>query len=364
MPGGEGDQVPTEFRIFSMGVNESEKGSFLFDSLAADSVMDEYRRHDKPMLLDFNHGTTYAAPTPEQAISAGEFVPEVRADGLWATGIKWTDRAAAALKAREYRLFSPYFEHDPKTRRVLRLINVALTNLPALDGIAPLMAASATHEGDEPMEELEKLKAQIAALTAQVGERDTKIRSLEETRATAALTSVVGLAATSGDAEVRTAVAQLVTFKKNVLEALGKKDEGTAIGALNALKEKETEVENLRKQIKTTEEASLSQEWKSYLDTLSTAGEGGKYLPTGKREKAEKIALSIGGGVLTRAGIDGAKEFVVAMLDARAGGPGVSQIPGAAGLDSEAIKMLAVQGVNPADFMKFEAGRIAAGGSR
>jgi phage I-like protein len=135
--------VPTEFRIFRVGINHSEKGDFLFDAESATSVMAEYRAHGKPMLLDYNHGTTLLAPTPEQAISAGQFIPEVRADGLWATAIKWAERARAFLAAAEYRLFSPFFEHEAATGRITRLINVALTNLPALDHIDALVAAHA-----------------------------------------------------------------------------------------------------------------------------------------------------------------------------------------------------------------------------
>ncbi len=144
-------EVPSEFRIFRFGVNHSEKGDFLFDDLAAESVMAEYRAHGKPMLLDYGHGTTLEAPTPEQAISAGQFIPEVRSDGLWASAIKWTARASAFLAALEYRLFSPFFEHDSATGRITRLINVALTNLPALDNIEPLVAASSAAKGTNPM---------------------------------------------------------------------------------------------------------------------------------------------------------------------------------------------------------------------
>jgi phage I-like protein len=141
--------APTEIRIFRAGVNRSEKGDFLFDAQAAESVLREYARHAKPAVFDFNHGTTLSDPTPEQGIAAGRFVPEVRNGELWATAIKWTARAAALLEAREYVCFSPYFEHDVATGRVLRLINIALTNLPALDDIAELMAASATRRAGQ-----------------------------------------------------------------------------------------------------------------------------------------------------------------------------------------------------------------------
>lgn len=356
MPGGEGDQVPTEFRIFSMGVNESEKGSFLFDAQSADSVMDEYRRHDKPMLLDFNHGTTYAAPTPEQAIAAGEFVPEVRTDGLWATGIKWTDRAAAALKAREYRLFSPYFEHDPKTRRVLRLINVALTNLPALDGIAPLMAASAANEGDDSMlteEEIRKLQEKVTALSAQITERDTRIKALEGQTATVALSAVVGLSATANDGDVRARVTEVMTFRRGVLETLGKDNDAAALGALTVLKQQASEVEALKVQLQEKERVALAAEWTSYLDELSVKGREDKVLPVGKRPEVERLTLKFGGGALTRAAVDYGKEIALMSLDGRAAG-GFVPMPGAPGVAPGQMAVLGKMGIKPADFAEFQ----------
>lgn len=168
-------EVPTEFRIFRKGANPSEKGPFEFTEDSALSVMAEYAAHNKPMLLDYNHGTTLQAATPEQAIAAGQFTPEVRDGELWATDIKWTDRAKALLSAGEYRLFSPFFTHDKKGQ-VLRLVNVALTNLPALDGIEPLVAASANTSDQEP--EMETCTA-CTALNAQLSAMKTECDALK-----------------------------------------------------------------------------------------------------------------------------------------------------------------------------------------
>lgn len=155
-PIGDTRTPPSEFRIFRRGLNASERGSFLLDDEACASIMAEYVRHAKPLILDFNHASTFAEPTPEQGIAAGQFVPEVRADGLWATAIKWTDRAREYLSRGEYRFYSPYFNSDPKTGRILRLINCALTNLPALNNLEGLVAASTTAQtGGSPMQETE-----------------------------------------------------------------------------------------------------------------------------------------------------------------------------------------------------------------
>jgi len=45
------------------------------------------------------------------------------------------------LRAREYRYFSPALDLESKTRRAHRLINVALTNRPAMKEIQPLVAS-------------------------------------------------------------------------------------------------------------------------------------------------------------------------------------------------------------------------------
>ena len=56
---------------------------------------------------------------------------EARAGALWAR-TRWTDQAAAALRAREYRYLSPWFMHTPDGV-VTCLSGAALTNTPALD---------------------------------------------------------------------------------------------------------------------------------------------------------------------------------------------------------------------------------------
>lgn len=251
-----GDEVPTEFRIFSYGENPSEKGTFLFDASSATSVMAEFAKHGKPMLLDFNHGTTFAEPTPEQAIAAGQFTPEVRGDGLWATAIKWTDRAMALLKAKEYRLFSPFFTHK-KDGTVLRLINVALTNLPALDHIAPLMAASAKPEGDEM--DYEKL---YNALKAKFDEMETECSALR-----AKLSAM----------EPKTAAA--ATLRATIMTLTGKTDDDAAIGVITALKASHDKVVALEAKLAEIEGAKLTAD---FAAALSKAVTDGKVAPAQK----------------------------------------------------------------------------------
>jgi phage I-like protein len=354
---------PKEFRIFPAGLVKTRKGEFMFDEPAAAALMAAYREHDVDLTVDYDHHTLYT-DRGVKAVSAGWFHLDLRNGELWATDVNWNPPAIEHFANGEYRYFSPLFDYERASLRITNLINNALTNTPAMDGIEALIAASAT-TGDGNMltdEEIKKLQAKVAALETSVSDKDRQITSLQGQTTTAALATTVGLATTAKDGDVQTAVTGLVRFRAQVLEVLEKKDEATAIGALSALKDKASEAAKLGEKIVEIEQAALSAEWKGYLDKLSTQGEGGKFLPPARRQKAEQMAIAIGGGTLTRKGIDGAKEYVVEMLSAGTAVTAGRELPQGLGLDTEALKMLSVQGANVQDFIKFETARIAAGG--
>ncbi len=60
--------------------------------------------------------------------------------GLYATGVEWTDNAAAMIAAGEYKFISPVFAYN-KRGEVLELLHAALTNTLALDGMDAVMLA-------------------------------------------------------------------------------------------------------------------------------------------------------------------------------------------------------------------------------
>lgn len=134
---------PSEFRIFTAGKVDTAKGTFLFDSAAAASVLAAAADQGNEIPLDYNHAMVSDA-RPLDKIAAGWFALSVRAGELWATNVRWTARAAKALLAKEWRYISPTFTHEAKEpRRVLSLFNVALTNTPATKHLSPLMASLA-----------------------------------------------------------------------------------------------------------------------------------------------------------------------------------------------------------------------------
>lgn len=134
-------EPPSEFRIFRAGANSTTKGVLVFDEEAARSVMAAAADWGNDFPLDYGHGMV-AFLTPDPAASgaaAGWFRPEVREGELWAAGVRWTERAAGYLRAGEYRYISPTVT-VAESGRVLELINVALTNVPATKGLEPLVA--------------------------------------------------------------------------------------------------------------------------------------------------------------------------------------------------------------------------------
>ena len=131
---------PTEFKIFSTPTVDTSKGSFTFGPEEAASVLADFAAQGNEGMVDYDHASLGSSADPALAgRAAGWFDIEMRADGLYATNVRWTLPAAEALKRREWRYMSPAFR--TKGRKIASLINVALTNIPATKRLTPLMAA-------------------------------------------------------------------------------------------------------------------------------------------------------------------------------------------------------------------------------
>jgi phage I-like protein len=306
---------PKEFRIFKFGVNTSTKGSFLFDELAAELVMAAFTAHAVDLNIDYDHAILQAGKGGAKSPAAGFCSLEVRAGELWAIRCDWSDDGKADLEAGRYRYFSPLFAFDEASGRVTRLINCALTNVPALDGIDALVAASATHEGDQHMEEqLKQARERIAtlerentakdgkieALSAEVGSLKTEVGTLKPSATTiAALSGTIGLAVTAPPADVQTAVAALSADRRKLLEVTGKDSVAAALGAIEGWKSEAADAGKLKAQLETDRIAALSTELGQLLDKASVDGK----IPKADRAEWEKGALAFGAGKPSKDGI-------------------------------------------------------------
>lgn len=140
--------LPSEFQIFKRGPNATSKGTFLFDDIAAQSVMSAYERADVDLMLDLEHESLDASPTRADSRDArGWFKLELRDGALWGVGVNWTPDGARRLRERTQRYLSPAFDVD-EHNRIVEILNVAICAMPATYGAQPL-AASRSYPSDK-----------------------------------------------------------------------------------------------------------------------------------------------------------------------------------------------------------------------
>ncbi len=145
-----GDEPPNEFRLFTAGTVDTVKGSFVFGPDEAEAVMAEYKTHGIDLMIDYDHASLGVGVDPAlSGKAAGWFNLEVRDGELWAINVRWCPPAAEALRRKEWRFMSPAFSTDGD--RIVSVMNVAITNLPATRRLEPLMAASVTALGENGM---------------------------------------------------------------------------------------------------------------------------------------------------------------------------------------------------------------------
>jgi len=95
--------------------------------------------------MDYDHQLEYAAINGQPAPASGWIVElAVKFGGeVWGR-VRWTEKAAAHIRAREYRYLSPVFRHTADGR-IIRIESAALTNVPNLE----LVAIASRHAGGE-----------------------------------------------------------------------------------------------------------------------------------------------------------------------------------------------------------------------
>jgi phage I-like protein len=235
-------EPPTEFRIFTAGKVDTWKGAFQFDQRAAEDVMAAYAEHGTDLPIDYDHAMFDSYTSPQDRVAAGWFGLELRGGELWASNVRWTPKADAALRAREWRFISPTLTHETETPfRVKRLFNVALTNVPATKQLRPLVASQRGGGTSDNHTEARAMTALLTALSAKdEGEALASVQRLKD--AVGALTALTGkptlgeaLAVCSawkdGAARVGEIEAQLAADRKRAADAKALSEIDAAIGA-------------------------------------------------------------------------------------------------------------------------------------
>lgn len=198
--------VPTRIKLLPAGKFKARDGrpASLLDVKAQDWFIDDqfaakliarFEQNQADTAIDYEHQMLAAKTNGQPSPAAGWFskLEYISGDGLYAIDVRWTERAAAMLKAGEYKYISPVFVFNPDTGEVYALLNFALTNNPALDFLPPLAA----------------LSAQFAAL----GLGDSTLSTTKEnsTMQRLAILKAIGLDESTSDDSALTAIAALRT---------------------------------------------------------------------------------------------------------------------------------------------------------
>lgn len=94
---------------------------------------------EQPAVIDYEHQTLHKEKNGQPAPAAGwiHALRWIEGKGLHALA-ELTEKALQQIKAGEYRYFSPVIQYSTKTGEVTKLLMGALTNNPAIHGMAAL----------------------------------------------------------------------------------------------------------------------------------------------------------------------------------------------------------------------------------
>jgi phage I-like protein len=191
------------------------------ESLA--SLVAAFRSRGVDLVIDYEHQSLQG----RQAPAAGWIKDlEGRPDGLWAR-VEWTSQAREYLRNREYRYFSPVLQLDPETRKPLALMQVGLTNVPAIKRLPPLVAKWDAGENEAAAAPRETSKKASATR----GEEVEKLRSF---------------LGSAPDAEDQAVYSGVLEFCRNLAAVLKLPKEAAASEILEAVKAAHTDSQRLR----------------------------------------------------------------------------------------------------------------------
>ncbi len=150
----EAADLPEWIRLLPLGQVNLVDGRppFEVDRESVAVMVEGFNARGVDLVVDYEHQSLNGGQAP-----AAGWIKELAAqeDGLWAR-VEWTSQAQEYLRQKEYRYFSPVLKLDATTRRPLALMHVALTNVPAMQGVSPLVAkygGDGSDQNDKPAEE-------------------------------------------------------------------------------------------------------------------------------------------------------------------------------------------------------------------
>lgn len=112
---------------------------FVMSADIAAALIARLQSRQNDIVVDYEHQTLYAEENGKPAPASGWIDPRSitfePGEGLKAQ-VKWTATAAEHISKDEYRFLSPVLAYDKASGAVRDILHVALTNFPAVDGMA------------------------------------------------------------------------------------------------------------------------------------------------------------------------------------------------------------------------------------
>lgn len=133
-------EPPREVQLFVWGENVTDKGTFVLDKEGAAQAIEQ--RGERRLMWDLEHRSLKCEPEPEDQKPYGYSTLVINDDGLAAIDTAWQPCGDASIRAGETPYASPAFDYDA-LGRIIHVVNVALTALPAMHSPPTLVAASA-----------------------------------------------------------------------------------------------------------------------------------------------------------------------------------------------------------------------------
>lgn len=235
--------APEMICVLPMGHVVSSKGEFDVDEESFQAMKAQIAKRGVDLVVDYEHQTLKGVEAP-----AAGWVKELKVeDGCIKAMVEWTARGAEYLKNREYRYLSPVVSVRKADGKATGLHSLALTNTPAIEGMAPLVnsenfqggntnmdmkkLAGLLGLGEDATEEqvMEAIKACIAENKALKEEKQPPIQ--EDVVANKAVCELLGLNAKAPAAEVS---AKIMELKSGIVDGINLARELKALKAQNA----------------------------------------------------------------------------------------------------------------------------------
>lgn len=153
-------KAPEWVLLFPEGWSEVEgEGKFLMDRHAYDIVAKKIAGRGNDIVFDYEHQTLKDIKAP----ASGWWTETKYEDGVgFLVKVDWTAEAAQYIVKDEYRYFSPVFFVRESDGRVVDVHSVALTNVPKINHLTPLLAKlGATLEKEKDMDFLKQIIAKL-----------------------------------------------------------------------------------------------------------------------------------------------------------------------------------------------------------